>query len=103
MMDLINAWASLALALLTGWAVMSRRVRDGVIIKAGLICLSVGFLCAGMVYLQTPNQHDRRIDAVHLLMYIGLLICLAGYYLRTRRGLNRRLGDWIDLQPKDGP
>ncbi len=100
MMDLINALAALSMAIVTGWAVLSPRVRDGIVIKSGLICLSVGFLSAFLIYEQHPRQHDRAIDAVHLLIYIGFLICVFGYWLRTRKGLNRRLQDWVDLNKR---
>jgi VIT1/CCC1 family predicted Fe2+/Mn2+ transporter len=77
---------------------MSKRVHDGVIFKAGLICLSVGFLGAGLTYLENPDKHAEAIDAVHALIFAGLLICGFGYYLRTRRGQSRRLSDWIDTE-----
>ena len=101
MIDTINTIMSLALALLSGWAVMSQRVRDGVVIKAGLICIALGFGAASLVTLNASGPD--ALAAAHALVHIGLLICGVGYLLRKRmhkrRGIKglHRLSDWVDL------
>lgn len=98
MIDHFNAAMSLLLAAAIGWAILSHRVHDGVVVKFGLICLSLGFLGAFLIYLEGAHHHDQAMDNVHALIYIGLLICCFGYWLRTKEGLNRRIKDWIDTE-----
>ena len=48
MIEAFNTIMSLVLALLASVAVLSARVRDGIIIKGGLICIALGFLGAAL-------------------------------------------------------
>lgn len=100
MIDSFNGFMSVILCVLTGWAVMSNKVKDGVVVKIGLVCLSLGFFGAFAVYFENPNDHDRAIDAVHALIYIGVAVCIFGYWLRTRSGLNRRIEDWLQTETR---
>ena len=89
-----EAWLStfpLAIHVPLGRAYLKKR-------GVGLICLAVGFLSAFLVYAEHPGRHEAEIDAVQALLYVGLLICALGYYLRTRRGENRRLSDWLETE-----
>lgn len=96
MLDLFNSWVSFLLAMVIAWAVMSKHVKDGVIVKFGLICLSVGFLVAWMITLQSGYKNSDALESVHCLIYVGLAICVGGYLWRTRcNGKERRATDWI--------
>ena len=106
MIDLFNSAVSLALALVFAWGIMSHRVRDGVVIKFGLICMSLGFLGAWGISMQTKAEMNTDgLEAVHTLIYIGLIICIVGYLLRRHKAMRatqgaskaRRISDWMDL------
>lgn len=96
-----NTFMSVLLASLAGWAIMSHRVRDGVIVKAGLICVALGFLGAALVSID--NGDHNSLASAYALVFVGLLICAVGYLLRSRRhrsrgiSAQRRLSDWVDL------
>ena len=93
-MDALNTLISFALSAFSGWAIMSRCVRDGIVIKFGLALVSIGFLGAGFLGLDPGGL--RPLQAAHLLVSLGLLICVGGYLLRSRkRGKRlRRASDW---------
>lgn len=99
MIENFNTFMSLILSVITGWAIMSQRVRDGVIVKSGLICVAIGFIGAALVSID--NGDHNSLATAHALVFVGLLICAVGYLLRThrsrRRGTMRRVSDWVDL------
>lgn len=87
-------------ALFLMWAVLSRRVKDGVIIKAGMICMAFGFLA------KVPSLYDgfQRSDMIGLtrangLIHVGIIIVVLGYVVRTKAGAmkQRRRTDWVGL------
>lgn len=98
MLDILNTLMSLALSIFAGWAVMSTCVKDGVVIKIGLVLISLGFL--GTFFLGFDSGEVRSLAIVHALVSLGLLICVAGYLLRTRkrsqRVKQRRRSDWME-------
>lgn len=101
MIETFNTIMSLALSLATTWAIMSHRVRDGIVIKAGLICVALGLFAAALIALD--HGAAEPLAAAHALVHLGLLVCALGYLLRRRqhkqrgaRGLHR-LSDWVDL------
>lgn len=97
MMNLFNSWMSFMLAMVLAWAVMSHHIKDGIVVKIGLICLSLSFLAAWLLTLQTGYQNSEALEAVHCLIYVGLTFCIAGYFWRTRvNGQGRRASDWIE-------
>jgi len=94
MLDFFNTLMSLLLSLVAGIAIMHQRILDGIIIKTGLMFISVGFLGAFFVGLEKSGQRPMAIS--YTLVHIGLLICIAGYLLRRRsRGKQRRLNDFM--------
>lgn len=99
MIENFNTLMSMVLAALAGWAVMSHRVRDGVVVKSGLILVAVGFIGAALVALDSGDHNS--LASAHALVYVGLLVCALGYLLRSRRHrtrrTSRRLSDWVDL------
>ena len=96
MVDTFNSWMSCALAMVIAWAIMSHKIKDGVIVKIGLICLSLGFLAAWLLTLQSNYRDGDAMEAVHSIIYIGMVICACGYLWRTRfTKQGRRANDWI--------
>ncbi len=99
MIDLFNSSISLVLSLVIGWTVMSKHVKDGVIVKIGLICLSIGFLAAWMITLQSGYKNSDALEVVHCLIYTGMAVCIGGYKWRTHDGgRGRRMNDWISIE-----
>jgi 1,4-dihydroxy-2-naphthoate octaprenyltransferase len=97
MLETFNCLASLVLSIATGWAVMSPRVKDGIVIKIGLVCLSVGFVGIFFFHISRPDG-PHPLASAQALVHLGVLICAAGYVLRTRRhsGVSkRRASDWV--------
>ena len=87
MLNFFGVVISLLLSAFAGWAIMSTSVHDGVIIKFGLIFVSLGFLGAAFTGVH-PNSLDV-ITAIHIMISIGLLICVIGYVLRFRTQRSR--------------
>lgn len=100
----INAAASLALALLAAAAVISPRVRDGVVVKLGLILLALGAAGLGIA-LATGGPMDVALRALGL-QTAGLFVIVIGVLLRVWRPgpRRRRASDWValDTYPEEG-
>lgn len=96
-----NAIACGVVSLAAAWAVIDPRVRDGVIIKLGLIALSIG-TGAAAVLLGTGGP-PQLIGRAALLVNLGGTAIAAGWYLRTRTGKRRRrhVTDWASLALDD--
>lgn len=99
MLDTLHSVFALLLAAFCGWAIMSRCVNDGIVIKIGLALDSIGFL--GEFFISVSSAGDLRgLIFAHTLVSLGLLICVAGYLLRTRRRSqrikHRRVSDWVE-------
>ena len=100
MMETFNTAMALFLSVLSGWAVMSQRIRDGVLIKIALISLALGFLSLFFLALDPGGSEPRAF--AHALIYLGLLGLAAGYWLRCRacrrkwQTVCRRKADWVD-------
>lgn len=103
MLDAFNTTMSLLLSALSSWAILSCRVRDGIIVKIGLACISIGFLSLFMLALDPGGR--QPLAFANALVHIGLVICVAGYLVRNIRKRpragqgtrKRRLADWVDL------
>lgn len=85
-----NIVACSVLAGALGWAVLSHRVRDGIVIKLGLICMALGegvlawHLVDGLVCSDL-----RATNNAQALVHLGLALVLVGYlrHLRAGRGV----------------
>ena len=103
MLDAFNTTMSLLLSTLSAWAILSCRVRDGIIVKTGLICISLGFLALFLLAFDPGGR--QPLAFANALVHIGLLICVGGYLVRNWRHRpragqgprKRRLSDWVDL------
>jgi len=100
MIDAFNSSISLILGITLTWVILNPKIKEGIIMKAGLIFLALGFFGAFFVYQDAPVNHDAAIDAVHAVMYMGAVICLVGYLIRIRRTKRpaRRTTDWMELE-----
>lgn len=98
-LDLYAAACSLAIGLCASACVMSRRVRDGIIVKLGLVCLALAHLVLAVLYLQVESV-PLAYRAAGSLAHTGLLLMLVGYlFVRKRSGGQcRRRTDWVDLE-----
>jgi hypothetical protein len=99
MIDYFNGGMALILSLTIAWAIMSHRVKDGIVVKIGLSCLSIGFLVAWLLSLERPLNMDA-MESVHALIYVGMIICVVGYLWRLKKPTQqytRRISDWMQL------
>lgn len=96
MIDWFNTTAAGALALGSGWVVMSPRVRIGLLMHLGLVLVAIGFLGVFLVRLG-PYAATNAISAANAFVHAGLVLCAIGYVCRARRrGHQRRASDWVD-------
>jgi hypothetical protein len=96
MLDWFNTAAAGVLALIAGWAVMSDKVKVGLIMHLGLVLVAVGFLGVFLVALG-PYAYPSGIAAANALVHAGLVLCAIGYAQRAlRRGHQRRASDWVE-------
>ncbi len=99
----INTVVCSVLALTTGWACMSQRVHDGLLMKFGFILLTFGF--AGHAWITHDGVDTFDVIALtraQLLINTGMVLVVLGYLLRGRswrRGHTpeRRASDFVDL------
>jgi len=71
--------SALTLWALSTWAVLTKHVRDGIVVKFGLMIMSVGFF--GVVLAQDGIPAYK---SVLVLLGAGALICIFGIVLRLR-------------------
>lgn len=100
-LSVCNAAVCGVLALLLSGMVLSNRVNDGVVIKAGLIAMALGFGAIALCFADGSSVGDgQRLAPALLLVNIGIGVVIAGYLWRTYRAghpLARRT-DWTPLE-----
>lgn len=92
----LNVGLCVALGGFVAWAILSYRVRDGVIIKLGLILMALGLFgstihFAGGGYGPPEGALLARST---LATHLGMVLCAIGVALRLRRG--ESCEDFID-------
>ena len=87
-LQLLNGWASVLCALVLSAVVLSNRVKDGVVIKAGLIAMIGSFIVTAMLTLEHSRDWEAYAHA-HLINRVGLLIACAGALWRIRAFMRR--------------
>lgn len=98
LIKLTSAAAFAAITLVLLYAILSPRVHDGVIVKAGLIVMAAGYGCkAALLWGALPPLVMPLLRA-QSLVNLGLAVVLVGYLLRSRREGHpvRRRRDWIE-------
>jgi hypothetical protein len=98
--ELANSYICAGIAIVFAWAVIDNRIKDGVLIKTGLILLSIGLFGVSMT-LYEEHIYDKlqAIERSILLINIGCLVAIGGVALRFFVGKKpaRRVTDWADL------
>jgi hypothetical protein len=84
----MNGIASLLCALVLSAVVLSDRVKDGVVIKAGLIAMIGSFIVTAMLTFENSRDWQAYAHA-HLINRVGLLIACGGALWRYRIFVNR--------------
>lgn len=95
LLSMINAAACGLISIALIGAILSPRVHDGVVIKAGLICMAAGFGAISLQLLDGLDSIARQL----LLVNAGLSVVIVGYLIRKARSrhLIRRTSDWFVL------
>ena len=101
-----NAAMYAVLSLAAAAAVLASQVRDGVVVKLGLIFLSLGFGFKVVVLFDGLQLVDAvLLTRANALVNVGALIVALGYVLRSRAAhrKQRRSSDWVhlDTRPMD--
>lgn len=94
----LNVGACLLLATLAAWAVLDERIHEGVIVRAGLILVSLGF--AGIAVALLHGDGLLTLQRAMGLLHAGIIVVLLGREWRAHRRHKpmRRRSDWIDLE-----
>lgn len=87
--QLISGVFSLICACALGYIVLSRRIREGLIVKIGLIVTTIALLASGMLSIQGTHDLTGLWNA-SLVMRIGLLIAVLGVVLRFNKHLKAK-------------
>jgi hypothetical protein len=98
----VNTVVCCLMSLGTGWACLSQRVRDGMVIKVGLILLSVGFATHAFFTFDGIDRYDAiALTRAQLLINAGMVIVVMGWVWRGRgtkvHTPERRASDFVDL------
>lgn len=98
---IVNAALLVLVSLAAAWAVLDPRVREGVLIKVGLILLSLGS-GAGAWLLSATD--DVLIGRAALLGNVGLVMVSCGWCVRVHCGRrkHRRTSDWVPFDARLG-
>ena len=90
----ILAILALLVATLATYAVLARRVRDGIVIKSGLICIAVGS-AALVPHLLVPTEASgQAVQRALAVCAAGLVIAAVGLWRRLHLG--ERLRHFIE-------
>jgi len=84
-------------AVASAWLVINPDVHDGVIMKIGLICVSIGSAAAAALLGTDPPGDPVLIGRAALLGNVGGVIVAIGWYMRATNcviHMRRRASDW---------
>lgn len=97
----LNGVGACGLSGLIGWAVLTPRVRDGVVVKAGLILMALGLMALGLQQLAGVTDAARMGRAL-LLLFAGMSVVAGGVLWRRAHAprLSRRASDWHDFDSR---
>lgn len=100
---LLNAATCGALSLVLVFAILSPRVRDGVVIKAGLILMALGFGSIALLMFDGLAPHEvESLERALLMINAGITVVIVGYLLRKAKVRHpvRRSTDWAELESR---
>ena len=93
MIAVFNALVLMALAGALLAVILHPRIKDGVIIKAGLMAMTAGCITTALGQVAPGILHANR--SLFLLL-AGLCVVACGYWLRTSSAQPaRRASDWV--------
>lgn len=84
----MNGFASLLCALILSSLVLNPRVKDGVVIKAGLIAMIGSFIVTAMLTYENSRNWDAYALA-NLMNRVGLMVACGGVLLKLRKFVRR--------------
>ena len=82
----VLAVLALMVSALSTYAVLSRKVRDGVIVKLGLICIAIGSVALVPHLLSPDEMSSQAIQRALALCAFGLFIATLGMWRRLHLG-----------------
>ena len=105
MAESINAVFAGLLCAACVYAVMSARVKDGLIVRLGLVVMALGF--GAMSGRLATGMHTGEIDSfqrIMLFVHVGLSLCIIGvvWRVKTCKHAKDTASDWVDLDDKVG-
>lgn len=84
---LTNLGTSAAISAACAWAVMSHAVRDGVVIKLGLVAMSLGHAMVAFQLADGIGPTDLlALNRARFVCNAGFIVVVLGYVWRRRRG-----------------
>lgn len=87
-LQMLNGLASFLCAIVLSGLVLSDRVKDGVVVKAGLIAMIGSFIVTAMLTFEQSRDWQAYAHA-HLINRIGLLVACGGLLWRLRAFVRR--------------
>ena len=99
---LANGWLSLLAGLGLSYVVLSQRIHEGFVIKAGLVAMILGLFGTAVLTLGGFDSLRGLLNA-GLLLRGGLCVVIAGYGMRcaVRGHPNQRAADWCATHAVD--
>ena len=94
-LNLFSAIVCSGIGLAAIGAVLSHRVKDGIVIKAGLIALAFGML--GVAWQLLTGWSVLLVSRALGTVHIGLVVVAVGYWMQHRKGM--RIHDIVDTRP----
>ena len=94
----INAFVCLSLSFVSIFAILHPSVNDGIVIKFGLILLTVGFSTLAYKLSGMCDLYDfQSLEKALLLVHTGAIVLVIGYVIRVFKAGHKmqRITDWI--------
>lgn len=103
MLSLLNAAVFGTLSLMLLWAILSHRVRDGILVKLGLIGMTCGFGAVALQMLHAGPPDGVGLSRALGLVWSGAAVVALRYAWRVRQAGHhfRRVTDWMDTEALD--
>jgi len=104
LIELVNAAACGLIAIVLLWMILSPKVHDGVVIKAGLIPMALGFGSIALLLIDGLAPDELQgLERALLLINAGIALVIVGYLLRRASAHHqvRRSTDWAELRTDD--
>ncbi len=99
---LANGIASLGGVIFLGYIVLNERIKEGVVIKLGLV-LMIFALAATATYSLLETGNWAALWAAGFTLRLGLLVVGLGFWIRRwqRGSWDAAMSDWASLTPQE--